>query len=220
LLVVDSLVVSVAVDVDEVGRVVVVVVRVVVVAGVAVARGVVVADLVVVAARGDAVARCRAFVAGAAFVPDPERRAVVVGAGGAGARVGATADAVALGGVSAEGVVGTADARAAAPSGTGTPMATAVPPVSASAIRTPRPVAATAGSLLVEAEAGVGTTTTGRAAGRIPSASTARTSLRSSTVSKISMAGFPPQRPRGAISSPFMRKESGASTAPSPIVTP
>ncbi len=35
-----------------------------------------------------------------------------------------------------------------------------------------------------------------------------------------SRAGFPPQRLRGSISSPFMRKESASRTAPWPIVTP
>ena len=38
--------------------------------------------------------------------------------------------------------------------------------------------------------------------------------------SRISLAGFPPHRACGGTSSPFMRKESAASTAPSPIVTP
>src|SRR5204863_9851709 len=36
----------------------------------------------------------------------------------------------------------------------------------------------------------------------------------------ISRAGFPPHRACAGTSSPFMRKESAASTDPSPIVTP
>ena len=36
----------------------------------------------------------------------------------------------------------------------------------------------------------------------------------------ISRAGLPPHRARAGMSSPFMRKESGASTEPSPMVTP
>src|SRR5262245_41234980 len=38
--------------------------------------------------------------------------------------------------------------------------------------------------------------------------------------SQISLAGFPAHRAPGGTYSPFMRKESAASTAPSPIVTP
>ena len=36
----------------------------------------------------------------------------------------------------------------------------------------------------------------------------------------ISLAGLPPHRACGGTYSPFIRKESAASTAPSPIVTP
>ena len=39
-------------------------------------------------------------------------------------------------------------------------------------------------------------------------------------IGHISRAGFPPHRAQEGISSPFIRKESGASTEPSPMVTP
>ena len=146
LLVVDGVVACVPVDADEVAPVVVVA-RVVVV----VVRGVVVARVVVAAARRGVVvvARCFAFAEVVAFAEvDPGREFVflagVVGAGGAGVVVGSTGDAGTLGGGAGAVVAGTADAGAPAPIGTGTPKATADPPVSASAMRAPRAVAATA----------------------------------------------------------------------------
>ena len=50
--------------------------------------------------------------------------------------------------------------------------------------------------------------------------SRARAALRVDPVRRHLRAGLPPHRSRGGTSSPFMRNESGASTAPSPIVTP
>src|SRR5690606_20837846 len=58
-----------------------------------------------------------------------------------------------------------------------------------------------------------------RTADRSSSRLTRRT-CRSADCSRIFLAGLPPQRAPAGISSPFMRKESAASTAPSPIVTP
>ena len=122
---------------------------------------------------------------------------------------------------------GSIGAATAALDGMGTPATTATPPDSASTIKLAKAVeAATRARRRPGRRARSGRSVRSvsgsretRAAGR-RSSSTTRTSRRSPMLSKISMAGFPPQLPCGAISSPFMRKESGASTAPSPIVTP
>jgi hypothetical protein len=164
LLVVDAVVV--VVRTDEVARVEVVVERGVVVAargGVPVARG----EVALVRDGAEAVfGRVAVRSAGLAGVD-------VVG--------GATAEAGGLGVVVGGAVGGTTEARAA-PNGTGTPMATAVPPDRASTIRVPSAVAATAaGHLLVDGDPEP--ISPGATACRDPSAPTARTSRRSSTVS-------------------------------------
>jgi hypothetical protein len=228
LLVVEGVVARAPVDADEVARGVVLLAL-----GVVVAPGVVVVALGVVAvARGGDVLVARADVV---FVRDGagvvERAAVryadSVGSAGAGVVVSSAARTDAGerdgGGIGAGRVAGGAADPGAAANGTGTPIATAVPPDSASTMRAPRAGAATAaGRFVVDRRPGMRPEpiSPGLPAGTTPSASTTRTSRRSSTVSKISIAGLPPHRPRGAISSPFMRKESGASTAPAPIVTP
>src|SRR5205823_4997404 len=53
-----------------------------------------------------------------------------------------------------------------------------------------------------------------------PAFGSSRSAVQADTAHLTSLAGFPPHRACGGTSSPFMRKESGASVEPSPIVTP
>jgi hypothetical protein len=126
------------------------------------------------------------------------------------------------GGVVAGGVTaGVAGASAADLEGGGTPTATATPPDTASTIRVPRAAGATAAATRRRrwtGRWGAGRVRPTVSTGRIRSASTT-TSRRSSVLPAISVAGFPPHRASAGISSPFIRKESGASTERSPIRT-